>query len=82
MTENDTDDTVLWKGFECGSCGTTLVMFEQPEYCSGCGLPRNEGAGRSVAESNTNITVFKRHPIEMLSAGGDQDTRDFSEGQK
>lgn len=76
MTENDTDDTVLWKGFECVSCGTTLVMFEQPKHCSGCGRPREEGVGRSEAEENSDITAFKRHPIEMLSVGGDQDTPD------
>lgn len=45
--------------FECVSCGAVFEMFEQPDHCPGCGLPRNEGFGRSVAETNPSITGFK-----------------------
>ena len=60
MTGNFDEGVAEWMGFECVSCGTVFKMFEQPDYCSGCGKPRNEQFGRSVAESNPGLTGFKR----------------------
>lgn len=73
MSEQSSDGEQQWMGFECVSCGTTFVMFEQPKYCTGCGRLRNEGVGRSEAEANPDITAFKRHPIQELHTGPDQE---------
>lgn len=66
------NDTDLWMRFECVSCGTVCEMFEQPEYCPGCGLPRNEGFGRSVSETNANITGFKRGTLRSADMDTDR----------
>lgn len=59
-TDNDIPDDGAVK-YECVSCGTHFRINISPGYCPGCGNPRNEQFGLSIAESNPNITGFIEH---------------------
>jgi len=46
---------------ECVSCNRRFkIVGGHPEYCPYCGNPENTEFGMSVAESNPNITGFRR----------------------
>lgn len=73
MSDQSSGGTDPWMRFECVSCGAVFEMFEQPEHCPGCGLPRNEGFGRSVSETNPNVTGFKRGVLRSVGPDTDQE---------